>query len=232
MKNMTKRVLAVALSGVLCGTVLLTQGCDNPDKTGGAAPEKSADASGGEKVGVINLGAVADAMGWGQNMTQKSKELKDASEADINKVKGLLQDDIKAQMKAMGLKENDKADSLSDKDKQKLGQLIGRDDQYLQQLTQAANQRMQAYQNQWVQEYRRVLGPIISEVADQKHVSVVINYTEPVLYADPSVDLTKAVIADASGKPMKLNEIPMPGPLVNITANAATNPSATQPAAK
>jgi Skp family chaperone for outer membrane proteins len=163
-------------------------------------------------------------------MTQKSKELKDASEADINKVKKLLQDDIAAQAKAMGLKDGDKVDALPDKDKQKLGQLIGRDDQYLQQLTQAANQRMQGYQNQWVQEYRRVLGPIISEVADQKHVSVVINYTEPVLYADPSVDLTKAVIADASGKPLHLNDIPMPGPLVNITANGPASGPSTAPA--
>jgi len=236
MNNMTKRILAVAISGALCGAVLLTQGCDKPDegksKDGG---ENTPVAAG--SVGVVDVIKVADALGWTDKMKAGIAAEQAQLKANVQTLQADVQKSLTDEIKNEGLKPEDLADpvkvaALSTAQKQKIGQWQAQLNNLQQQLNQALQQIQQQYAAEWDKQYSRALLPEIRKVAGAKHLAAVFN-SQQVIWKDGGNDISDAVVDAANSDKVKPEDVPLPPPIgVNLktlfaTPSATTAPSST-----
>lgn len=231
MKHMTKRVLAVALSGVLCGTVLLTQGCDNPekDKGGGGGGDAKVDTSGGERIGIIDTVKVAEQLGWAEKRNDGMQKLKAQLEGDAKAMSAQVTDALTKELDKDGVKAaelRDKFDKLAPDQKQRILTLQQQIQQLQYNLNQAAQQVTQAYSARWDEKYSRALTPMIRKVATNKKL-VAVMAAQTVIWKDPAVDISDAVIDVAHAEQAKVEEVEMPGhiQLDPNTFSPTTNPT-------
>ena len=202
---MKKCALVLALCGMVSGAALLG-GCDNPEgkktDTGGDVT-----AGGADRVAVVNLDAVAQSLGWLEDMKGNLETSQKSLQDEFDKVKNTYVVYAKRRQTEMGLKDGDK---LTPAQQQEFAQLDAQARQTLGQMQTAANQEFQRYRGEVISQYRTALQPIIREVATKKKMTLVINNVEPVLWADSAVDITDAVEDAARANRPQLHTVTPP----------------------
>jgi Skp family chaperone for outer membrane proteins len=230
-------------AALVCGALLvgggsLAGGCNRPDaKTDGA----SSRAEGGQVVAVVDLDKVARDLGWITKMQANLETYQGQLKNDVLKYAGSYEKQIQGAVRALfpkDAKDNDKL-TLTPDQTQQLSQYVAAGRQQVSQLASKADQMFGNYRLNWIKQYRDALAPVVRQVAQDKKVTVVLlSPSDNVLFAEPSIDLTNAVVDAARSKKPDLTEVPMSpleGPATinyNPTGGPATQPSTTGPAPK
>jgi Skp family chaperone for outer membrane proteins len=202
MKTGISRVFAIAVS------LLLISGCDQLPLLGG------------NKTVVMDLTAIAKAVGQDtiidQKLAQASKEL----DVQLGQIATQLQTKIQEESERIG-------DSKNEDDLQMLQELTNQARQNLNQNQQLAQQRMQQYQEELAQEFRDRVRPVVAEVAKAKGASSAHLIRPGVFWFDPAVDITDEVIAKLRAMPDPITE-----DASSPAGDAAPAPVDTPPAAE
>jgi outer membrane protein len=182
--------------------------------------------AGGTKMGTINVEQAIFASNEGQrDFDALSKKL----EPKQNELKGLNDevDNLKKQLNTQGEKLNDQARAT-------LVKQIEQKQKSLERAVQDARDDAQTQQNEIAQRILQKMAPLLVKYAADNGYGVIIDTSNPwpngpVLWAGPSVDITKPVVEaynTQSGVPAPAKPVAAPKP-----AGAATRPAA-PPAAK
>jgi Skp family chaperone for outer membrane proteins len=228
-------VAAVATAAAFCalavlGSLALT-GCD---KGSNASPQSSG-GGGGDKIGVVDVNLVAKALDWDKKLQEIVENKKKQFGSDLGQIQAKYDSDIDQRKRDMGITATDKAEDIDKKltpqQKQELVGLINARQQILTQLNNMLTQEINYYQNATRQLWLDKLPPIVKQVAQEKKVAVVLSTPGGTLYADPSLDITSAVIMAAKMNPPELKDVELPkisgvpGSLLNASTQATTMPT-------
>lgn len=236
------RVNQLFSKAALCGAVLVglagagLTGCDKPDAggSGGGSHASSADAS--KAVAIVDLDRVAKDLGWGTKLEANLSAYRQLLIEDVKKYAAAYDAQVQDKVKSMlpkDMKQDDKV-TLTPAQSQELTNLVVAARQQVGQLAQGGDQMFNNYRAAWFRQYREALMPIVRQTAQDKHVTVVFSQTDTVLYTEPTVDLTNAVVDAARAKPPALTDVPMTHMqgAENIAVNAVPPVGTTQPATK
>ncbi len=224
---MTRKLTAAIFAALFAGSIALS-GCK---EEGGGGGGKSAD--GAERVGVVNLDQVAIDLGWKAKIETNAKTQVEQLQKELVQVAATYRQQLADKKKSFA--PGDK-DPLTAEQQQTLIQMINNYNQIIQALDQQAGKSFQEYSQVSMGRYRDALMPIVRQVAQEKHVGVVLTPMagNPV-YVDPAVDITNAVVDAARKNEPKITEVPMAHlNLTNVPADLPSTlptPSATQPSA-
>lgn len=169
---------------------------------------------------VVDLVAVAKALGRDEVMEQQLQRAQDSLAAQLQAVGVDLQAQLKqheAQLKEAG--EKDAEDRL---------QALTREaNRKLQQTQLAANQQAQAYRNQLIRSFQDEVRGVAREIAQGQGARVVVSAEAGLLWFDPQVDITDEVIAALRARSQAASKRPPsdPGP---ADPAPATDPAAVE----
>jgi Skp family chaperone for outer membrane proteins len=234
MKNWT--VIGVLFLGIVIGSSMFgANGCKQ-EKSAQAAPEKSEAGSGSAAaIGVVDVNKVVNDLGWANELNSNLTNLQNQLTTELRNVTATYESQLQQKKKELGLKETDSLQDIGKKitpqQQQELVVMFNTGRQLLVQLQQAAGQQFENYRQQWFQQWREALNPIVKQVAQDKKLTVVFSTPGPILYTDPAADVTAAVIDAAKMHPPTFKPVQLPQikvPLSIDPAAAATQPT-TQP---
>jgi Skp family chaperone for outer membrane proteins len=237
MKNWT--AIGVLLLGIVIGSSMFgANGCKQ-EKSAQGAPEKSEAGSGSGSaaaaIGVVDVNKVVNDLGWANELNSNLTNLQNQLSTELRNVTAQYESQLQQKKRDLGLKESDSLQDIGKKitpqQQQELVVMFNTGRQLLVQLQQAAGQQFENYRQQWFQQWREALNPIVKQVAQDKKLTVVFSTPGPILYTDPSADLTAAVIDAAklhppTFKPVQLPQIKVP---LSIDPATAATQSTTQP---
>lgn len=225
-----------ALTGILCltlaGGAVLTPTLYAADRPALAANKLEVETAG--RVGTIDTQKLAADLGWDREMNENIKKIFGQMESELQQLKNLYDSTIQQKKKEMGITGTETGDELSKKltqaQQRELMELINGGNQKLSQVQQYAKQQLEKYRNDWLNQYGSAIRPIVKQIAQQKKLSVVINIQQiPLMYSDPSVDITDAVFDAAKASPPKLYPVDPPKMISELFARAPATQSTTAP---
>ena len=186
----------------------------------------------GGRVGTIDTSKLAVDLGWDREMKTNMGKLKDQLEGEFKQLEMLYDGQLQTKKKAMGIKGDETGEQLQKiltLDQQRdLMTMLNTGRQNLGNVQQQANQQVQRYAAEWDKQYSDAIKPIVQSIAKDKKLSVVINLrATPLMYSDPTVDITDAVVAFALTHPPKLTPVEIPK--INVSGDIG-GLSTTQPA--
>jgi Skp family chaperone for outer membrane proteins len=190
------------------GAMAFSTGCKDDQKSGGGGGSSS---SSNGATAVVDLQKVFRELGWLTKLQANSETYQTQLKADFGQFQKRYNDQLQAHLKDMvppGVHEGEKY-TLTQTQSQELANWVYAERQQEQGLGTQAQQVFNAYQQQWIRQYRDALSPIVREVAQDKRMNVVIAQTDQLLYTDRTVDLTDAVVDAARKQPPTLTEVPM-----------------------
>jgi Skp family chaperone for outer membrane proteins len=201
MRNKNIGMWCVAV--VFCGAVMWFIGC-NRGNSAGAASEAAAAPT--PSLGMVNMDTVFSGLGWTSKLKTDVQTYQNQLKAQIDGYATRYRTEVEAQQKEYMPNPGDK---LTPSQADILNNAVGGVKQELARLNQEAAQAMQTYQSDCIRQYREALLPVTREVAQSKKMTVAMVQTDIVLFADPQVDLTNAVVDAARAHMPTLTEIPM-----------------------
>ena len=174
---------------LLCTALaIVATGCERPAAQASSAPNGT--------VAILDLDAVAKRLGRDVAIADQIKAEGETLASQLAKTKTELQSQLDSSAQALG-------DKPSDADKQKLVELGQSLNARLQSKQQEARQELSQKQLSLIQQFREEVKPIAQKIAAGKGMNTVLLRSDiVVLSADPSVDITDAVVAEmiSSGK--------------------------------
>jgi Skp family chaperone for outer membrane proteins len=221
---------AIWVAAVVCGS--LAVGCKNsPGDNSGAHGD------GNGATAVVDMDKVAGDLNWLIQLRTNQETYANQLKTEFEQFKQRYEQQVQDKAKSMippGTKEGEKY-TLSSVQAQDLSNVIANERQALSTLSQQANQLMNNYRLQWIKQYREVLSPIVRQVAQDRKMNVVLTRSDTLLWADPSVNLTDAVVDAARARPPSLTQVPMDhlqGPSDIRTQQVQTALPQTQPSSQ
>jgi Skp family chaperone for outer membrane proteins len=214
------------LAALFCSTVLWFVGC-NHGGDAGAASEASPPAP---SVGVVNLDNVFRDLGWSDKLKNNTLDYQKQLGNELSQVYNNYNAQIIEQKKAFMPSDSVKPTPSQQETLNRMGYTA---QQAFGQLQNQAKQQLQNYQMEAIKRYRDALMPTVRETAQAKKMTVALTQTDGVMFVDPSVDLSNAVVDSARAHQPLLTDVPMPSlpAAPSITGNGpATLPAATLPA--
>ena len=174
---------------LLCTALaIVATGCERPSTQTPSAPNGT--------VAILDLDAVAKRLGRDVAIADQLKAEGETLASQLTKEKTELQSQLDPSAQALG-------DKPSDADKQKLVEFGQSLNARLQSKQQEARQELSQKQVSLIQQFREEVKPIAQKIAAGKGMNTVLLRSDiVVLSADPSVDITDAVVAEmiSSGK--------------------------------
>jgi len=207
------------LSALFCSGVLWFVGCNH----GGDAGAASEAAPPTPSVGVVNLDSVAHDLGWSDKLKANQEAYQSQLKNEVEAAKAHYRAEFEAQQKAFAPHEGDK---LTPSQTEVLRQMYGALQQALSATENQANQAFQDYHLESIKRYRDALTPLARQVAEQRKMTVALAQSDMMLFVDPTVDLSNAVVDSARTHPPILTDVPMKSIQVQ---DIKVNPSATLP---
>jgi Skp family chaperone for outer membrane proteins len=147
-------------------------------------------------IAILDLDAVAKRLGRDVAIADQLKAENDTLVTQLGKTKDELQSQLDSSAQAIG-------DKPTDADKQKLVELGQSLNARLQAKQQEARQELSQKQLTLIRQFREEVKPVAQKIAAGKGMNTVLLRSDiVVLSADPSVDITDAVVAEmiSSGK--------------------------------
>jgi Skp family chaperone for outer membrane proteins len=201
------------------------------NKASAVPAEAGAAAAGPDRVGVVNLEQVGKDLGWSKELDANIATFQSKLRDEYQQAAQRYEKELQQKKAELGIKDTDTIQEMNKKltpqQQQDLGQMFTAGRQILGQVQQTANQQLNTYRGEWGRQYREALSPLIKQVAQDRRIAIVIPDPGPLLYSDPSVDITPAVIEAAKAHPPTFKPVPLPTIQVPLSI-AATQP-ATQP---
>ena len=225
-----------ALTGILCltlaGGAVLTPTLYAADRPALAANKLEVETAG--RVGTIDTQKLAVDLGWDREMNDNIKKIFGQMESELQQLRSHYDSTLDQKKKDMGITGTETGDELSKKltqtQQRELMELVNGARQKLAQVQQYANQQMEKYRTDWLNQYGNAIRPIVRQIAQQKKLSVVINIQQiPLMYSDPSVDITDAVSDAARANPPKLIPVDAPKMISDLFAKSPATQSSTAP---
>lgn len=168
---------SVTWAAVIMGLTLAAAGCEN----------HSDNPAGG--VGIVNLERIAVGSGQAQVIEGKRQARVAEIQAELVRVETELKAELDKQTKAAG-------DSPTAEQKESLEQLKRKHMMMMQQGEARAQQVMGGYQRELVQQFQQSIMPAAQKVMHERGITVLMQANPTVLAADPSADLTEAIIRE------------------------------------
>ena len=166
-----RRVLVFA--GLACLTFLA--GCE-PQGSGRAA------------VAIIDLDAVARALGRDDVIAQQINQANQQLAGQLGQVATNLQQQVQSR--------RDEYEVIGDEAEQELQERTAAANQRLQQTQQLAQQRSAQFRQAVINAFRNEVSPYAQEIAAERGAVAVVTVATPMLWFDPEVDITDEVIAE------------------------------------
>ena len=138
-------------------------------------------------VAVIDLDAVARALGRDEVIAQQINRANQQLSSQLGEVAKDLQQQLQ--------EEREKYEVVGDEAEAELEQKTAVANQRLQQTQRLAQQRASEFRTAVINEFRNELQPYASEIARERGASAVITVATPMLWFDAEVDITDEVIA-------------------------------------
>lgn len=157
---------------VLALAAMLATGCDEFDR--------------GSSVAVIDLDAVARALGRDDVIAQQINEATQQLSAQLTEVARTLQQELE--------EERGRYEVVGDEAEQELQEKAAAANLRLQQTQQLAQQRAQEFRQAVINNFRAEVQPYASEAARARGAKAVITVATPMIWYDSSVDITADVI--------------------------------------
>lgn len=184
-------MMAAVAAALMCGATGASRAQAQESKPQAAA----------QRVGVVDLDAVAKAVG--RDVTIR-KQLEDATKQVDEKLLAAankMQEQVDAEKKKLG-------DKPSEEDQRRLQLMVAQGRQNVQNNKAAARVRLQQYRNELIIQFRTEVRPVVQTAAKQAGATVVLLANESVLWFDPVVDITDEVIAAYRANPPKATTPP------------------------
>lgn len=226
-----------ALTGMFClmvaGGMQLTQAVHAADRPVMTSPKLDTELTG--RVGTIDTQKLATDLGWDKEMNENIKKISDQMKSEFQQLRNLYESTLQQKKKEMGISGTETGDELAKKltlaQQRELMDLVNGGSQKLAQVQQYANQQLEKYRTDWLNQYGSAIRPIVKQIAQQKKLSVVINVSQiPLMFSDPSVDITDAVSTAAKANPPMLNPVDPPKMISDLFAKSPTTQSTSAPA--
>ena len=233
---MKNNALAGILSLMVAGGMALSP---NARAVDGPSPAASRlDGESANRVGTIDTQRLASDLGWDREMNDNLKKMTGQMENEFQQLGGLYDSLLQQKKKEMGITGTEKPEELAKKltqDQQReLMELVNSARQKLSQVQQYANQQLEKYRNDWLNQYGSAIRPIVRRIAQEKKLAVVMNIQQvPLMFSDPAVDITDAVVDAAKANPPKLYPVDPPkmiSDLFNKAPTTQTTQTTTAPA--
>lgn len=203
-------------------------GCQRSDDSGATSDSSY----GSMKIAVVDLDKMATDLGWMHDMQENLQGLQKQMQTDLQHDQEMYQAELQSKKMEFAPSSDSKLTAQQQQILQGMKQVA---EQVLNQLQQAASQRFNEYRQQCIAQYRDAVRPLVRQVAEDKHMWIVVEKGANVLYSDPATDITDAVVDAARAHPPTLQAVPLPtlpGP-PTIQVNTATQPTSratTEPA--
>ena len=185
--------MTMTMLAVFCTAGLFLTGCNN---------------KGGNAVAVVDLDAVAKAMGKDQVIAKQLQNFNTQINRQLAKVGKDLQKQLKAETKKIGSKP-------TEQDKKNLVSLQNKAEQKFAAYRQAGANRIRQKQIKLADDFRNEVKPYAERFARQRGASVVMVSTSMILWVDNRVDITADIIGamrSASAAPIAPAPAPAPKP--------------------
>jgi Skp family chaperone for outer membrane proteins len=176
---------------------VFANGCQKADSTDSAAT----------RVVVYDIDRVAHDMGWMTDMQTNLQALQKQFQTDFKHAQDMYGQQITDQKHKWAPKDTDK---LTAEQQDALNKMAASANEVLSQLNQKANQQFNVFRQQWVIQYREALKPVLEQVAEERKLAIILEKNDTVQFAQPSSDITDAVIDSARAHPPIVNPVPMP----------------------
>jgi Skp family chaperone for outer membrane proteins len=181
-------------------------GCDKGQSSASPA------GGGGDKVAIVDLDKLSRDVGWRADLDKRMSDLRAHNEDKFSKAKDNYTMQLQQRRREMGVSDTDTGPDIQKKltpqQIQELNYIATAGTQILQQFQGALQQQANEYQNAIQQDWFKNLLPFVTQVAQDKKLSVV--FSQPggnILYHDGATDITVAVVAAVNAKPPVLANI-------------------------
>lgn len=215
--------------GILCVLSIVAPQVSRAD--GPAAQPTTAPANtAAPQIGVVDLDRVAVEMGWSKEMKENLTLAQASLRSDLNRAQAVQEGMLRQKKIDLGLKETDTEEEMARKltppQQREFFETLNTARQQMSQLQQAANQEFQAYQAGWMKQYRDGVGPMVRRMAQERKLLVVLSLPGNVLFSEPSIDLSDAIVKELKANPLVINPVPLPhlGGATQPTSQPATAP--------
>lgn len=230
---MKKNALSGILSLMIAGGFVVNPTIQAADRSV-VTPKVESESTG--RVGTIDTQKLAADLGWDREMNENIKKISGQMEGEFLQLRNHYDSTLEQKKKDMGITGTETGDELSKKltqpQQRELMELVNGARQKLSQVQQYANQQVDKYRTDWLNQYGSAIRPIVRQIAQQKKLSVVINIQQiPLMYSDPGVDITDAVSDAARANPPKLIPVDPPKMISDLFAKPSATQSTTAPAA-
>jgi Skp family chaperone for outer membrane proteins len=216
------------LAALFCSTVLWFVGCNHGGDAGAAGEATPPSPS----VGVVNLDSVLQQLGWSDKLKNSALDYQKQLGTELSQAYNNYSSQIAEERKA--IMPNDSVKPTPSQ-QETLMRMMQSAQNAFGQLQNQAKQQLQNYQIESFKRYRDALMPTVRETAQAKKMTVALAQTDVVMFVEPSVDLSNAVVDSARAHPPLLTDVPMPSLPAppSITGNGPTTlPAATLPSTK
>ena len=234
---MMKKKALIAMCSLLIagGAVVCNQGRSIAD------PVPATSESTG-RIGTIDSAKIAADLRWDTEMNANVTKMTKQMEEEFQQLAGIYGSLLQKKAKEFGYtgtetkeESEKKFASLTPEQQRELTVMSNEARQKLAQVQQYANQQLEKYRTDCLAQYGVAIRPIVRRISEQKKLSVVINIQQiPLMYVDPAVDITNAVVDAANANPPKLYPVEPPKMISDLfnkgAASRPTTGSATKPA--
>ena len=177
------------------------------------------------RIGTIDTRRLATDLNWSREMDANIKRISEEIQTNARQIELLYDAQVQQKKKEFGIKGDETVEQLNkmltEAQKTEMIGMINLARQNLTSFQQQANQAMQKYVNEWDKQYSDAIRPLVRQIAESRKLSVVINLSStPVMYSDPAVDVTDAVVDAAKKQPPKF--IPVDVPKITIPGDIGT----------
>jgi len=196
------------------------------------APADAGGAAVADKIGVVNLEQVGKDLGWAKELDANIATFQGKLRDEYQQAAQRYEKELQQKKADLGIKDSDTIAEMNRKltpqQSAELGQMLTAGQQILGRVQQAANQQLLNYRGEWGRQYREALTPLIKQVAQERRIAIVLPDPGPLLYSDPGVDITPAVIDAAKAHPPSFKPVPLP--TIQVPQSISATQPTTQPA--
>ena len=161
----------------LVGALAVLSACNNQPQMG--------------RVAILDIAVVSEKTGGTEKMGNQLQTMQARYQADLNKLQSGLQEKISARQKEFGKK------PPTDEQRQEMSRMMGDAQKEFSKAQAEASQAMQQEQAKLVVAFRDKIRPVARKVAGSKGLTVIMLKNEALMLdADPSLDITDAVVAE------------------------------------
>lgn len=149
-------------------------------------------------VAIVDLDKIAKTLGRDKTMDKKVTSYLQEQQSAINKLRAELKSKLEDEEKKLGKKPKQAA-------KEKYAQMTRQAELKLRQDVALAEREAKQLRSRLIREFRQQVEPIAVKVATENGYSVVFIKQPAMLYIDPTVDISKDVIAAMQGSQQKMH---------------------------